>query len=229
MLTARRHVSVPGYGSRGIGHDRRVNAAAVKSAEELDKAAVGIIAKLLTEQLKTKPDLAAQKLGQALAEVAKTLQVVDNAASQFLSLGIDHEALAKNSKLLLDIDGGALSTEVERGRGHCHVIGHIYDKYLDKWFKSVFSRDEYTSVRQVFLKLGNADFNLFEHLENVAVTLQREASEILELVVTGREASARARVLAALPALRPLRKTISKTMQTLFSLQGQFVDITSAV
>src|SRR5437763_1906802 len=131
---------------------------AIKAAEDLDKA-IGIIAKLM-EKLKTKPDLAAQKLGQALGEAAKTLQAVDVAASEFLSLAIDEGALAKNSKLLLDIEGGRLRTEVERGRGHCHVIGEIYSKYLDKWFASVVAADEYALVSGVFCDLGNADADL---------------------------------------------------------------------
>ena len=201
--------------------------AAVKSAEELDKA-VGVVAKLIGK-LKAKPDLAAQKLGQALGEVAKTLQVVDNAASEFLSLGIDEGALAKNSKLLLDIDGGSLTTEVERGRGHCHAIAQIYLKDLDKWFESVFNPDEYSSVKRVFQEFGSADGGLFYDLEQVAMTLQREASAVLDFVVKGEESNARTRVLSALPALRPLRKLISKTMQTLYSMQGEFVEITNAV
>jgi len=201
--------------------------AAVKSAEELDKA-VGIIATVVGK-LKSKPDLAAQKLGQALGEVTKTLHVVDNAASEFLSLGIDEDALAKNSKLLLEIDGGGLAAEVERGRGHCHIIDQIYLKYLDKWFESVFNTDEYVSVKKVFQELGNADGRLFRDLEEVAFTLQREASVVLDFVVKGEESNARTRVLAAFPALRPLRTTMSKTMQALYSMQREFVEITSAV
>ena len=54
---------------------------AVNCAEQLDKI-IGVIAKVV-DKLKAKPDLAAEKLGQALEEVAKTLQVVDHAASQF--------------------------------------------------------------------------------------------------------------------------------------------------
>ena len=201
--------------------------AAIKSAEELDKA-VGIVAKLV-DKMKANPDLAAQKLGQALGEVAKTLQVVDNAASEFLSLGIDEGALAKGSKLLFDIDGGSLSTEVERGRGHCHVIEIIYRKYLNKWFNRVFKGDELASMTFVFGKLGSADANLFEDLEKVTEKLEAEAHEILVLVAKSDEANARTRVLSSLPALRPLRKTISKTMQTLYSMQSDFVDITDAV
>ena len=201
--------------------------AAIKSAEELDKA-VGIVAKLV-DKMKANPDLAAQKLGQALGEVAKTLQVVDNAASQFLSLGIDEGGLAKGSKLLLDIDGGSLSTEVERGRGHCHVIEEIYSKYLNKWFDRVFKGDELASMTFVFGKLGSADSDLFEDLAKVAGKLEAEAAVVLGFVVKGDEANARTRVLSSLPALRPLRKTISKTMQTLYSMQSDFVDIAGAV
>jgi hypothetical protein len=132
------------------------------------------VAKLIGK-LKAKPDLAAQKLGQALGEVAKTLQVVDSAASEFLSLGIDEGALAKDSKLLLNIEGGSLGTEVRRGRGHCDAIWQIYSKYLDKWFESAFKSDEYASVKAVFHVLGSADGDLFYDLEQVAVTLQNEA------------------------------------------------------
>jgi len=199
---------------------------ALKSAEALDKA-VGIVAQLVGK-LKANPDLAAQKLGQALNEVAKTLQVVDNAASQFLSLGIDQGALAKNSTLLLAIDGGSLRAEVERGRGHCHLINEIYEKYLDKWFARAFDGEEYASVKDAFEGLRHGDLDLFVALATVAEVLETEAGVVLDLVVKGEEATARSRVLSALPALRPLRKTISKTMQTLYSMQSEFVDITNA-
>ena len=59
-------------------------AAALKAAEELDKA-IGLVGKLVAK-LKTQPDLAAQKLGQALGEVAKTLQAVDDASAQFVDI-----------------------------------------------------------------------------------------------------------------------------------------------
>lgn len=197
---------------------------ALASAEKIDRA-IGILAKLLGK-LKANPDIAAQKLAQALGEVAKTLQMVANATSDFLSLGIDEGALSKQSKLLLDIDGGGLTTEVVRGSGHCHVISNIYWTYLRKWFDRVFDRNDYAAVEQVFTTLGNADDDLFAALEQVATTLEKEASAALDLVVNGKEPEARARVLGTMSVLRPLRKSIAKTMQTLYSLQGEFVDIT---
>src|SRR6185503_667812 len=201
--------------------------AAIKSAEELDKA-VGLIAKAIGK-LKAQPDLAAQKLSQALSKVAKTLQVVDTAATQYMSLGIDEGALSKNSKELLQIEGGGLKTEVARGRGHCHVIGNIYFKYLDKWFERVWKGDQYKELREVFVRLGDADDDLFADLGNVAVALEQEAHEVLNLVLKNEEAQARTRVLAALPILRPLRKTIARTMESLYAIQGELADVTGAV
>jgi hypothetical protein len=202
-------------------------AAAVKAAEELDKS-IGLIGKLVAK-LKTQPDLAAQKLGQALGEVAKTLQAVDDASAQFLSLGIDEGALAKNSTALLEIEGGRLRAEVQRGLGHCHLIGHIHHTYLDKWFKRTFDDAEYSTIGDVFRGLEAADGGLFDVLASVSITLEREASAVLDLVVNGDEAGARARVLSALPQLRPLRKTLSKTMADIYAMQAQFVDITGVI
>src|ERR1700752_1009317 len=126
--------------------------AAAKAADQIDKS-IGIIAKVVGK-LKTHPDIAAQKLAQALGEVSKTLQVVDGATAEDLSLGIDDGALARNSKLLLEIDGGRLAAEVQRGRGHCHMILQIYQTYLNKWFSSVLNTTEYDEVQQVFVRLG---------------------------------------------------------------------------
>lgn len=99
-----------------------------------------------------------------LEEIGKTLQAVDQAISVFLSLGIDKAALQKNSKLLLDIESGGLSTAIERGRGHCHVIGNIYTTHLDRWFEQALKPDEYHIVQGVFAELGNADNDLFHTL-----------------------------------------------------------------
>jgi hypothetical protein len=197
--------------------------AAAKSAQEIDKA-IGLIAKV-AGKLKAHPDIAALKLGQALDEVAKTLQAVDGAASSYLSLGIDQGALEKSSALLLRIEGGNLATEVENGLGHCHRIWEIHRTYLDKWFSRVLSPDEYQSMRQVFDRLGNADIDLFQELGNVARTLQTEAAAVLDLVVNGEKDHARDRVLSSLSSLRPLRKTMAQTMQTLYALKNDFADM----
>jgi len=159
------------FGRRG-----RVGTRPSKSATQLGDA-VGLVAKVVSK-LKATPDLAAEKLGEALDEVAKTLQVVDQAAVQFLSLGIDQGVLERNSHALLTIEGGGLTTAVERGRGHCHQIANVYDQRLDKWFERALSTD-YPLIRDLFHRLGNADDDVFKALTDVAKDLEDEASEIL--------------------------------------------------
>ena len=197
--------------------------AAAKSAQEIDKA-VGLIAKIVGK-LKAQPDIAALKLGQALEEVAKTLQVVDSAASSFLSLGIDEGALDKNGALLLHIQSGNLAKDVEKGLGHCHRIWRIYEDHLNKWFSNVLAPDEQASMQTVFDRLGNADLDLFADLGRVAETLQAEAQAVLGLVVKADKTQARARVWSSLPSLMPLQKTMAGTMTKLYGLKNDFADI----
>ena len=200
---------------------------ALKAAQDVDKF-VGAIAKVATS-LKAQPDVAAVKLTQALGEVSKTLEVVNRATSDYLSLGVDDGALAKSSKLLLEIESGSLRTEVERGRGHCHKIEHIYSNYLNKWFSRVLDPQESAAVSKAFSSLGDADGTLFYQLERVADALQKEAGDVLDLVVKNDQQGAQEKVKSAMAELRPLRKQLSQTMLTIYSMQTQFVDATGAI
>lgn len=202
-------------------------AVSLSAAKQLQEA-IGLIGKL-AGALSAKPDLAALKLAQALDEVGKTLQAVDGAVSTYLSLGIDQGALERQSKLLLDITGGTLATEIARGRGHCHVIGEIYWRHLHTWFGRALNLQDQQVSEQVFTRLGDADADLFEQLESLGRLMQEEAGEVLTLVVAGRAPEAKQRILAALVTLQPIRTSIAGTMQELYRLKGQFVLMAHAV
>jgi hypothetical protein len=197
--------------------------AAAKSAEAIDKS-VGIIGKYLGK-LKAQPDIAAQKLGQSLEEIAKTLQVVDGATSSFASLAIDEGALDKNASLLFYIESGQLSADVEKGLGSCHQIERIYKKHLNKWFSKALAPGEQGEMKAVFDSLGTADDSLFARLGEVATILQGEAKIVLESVMNDNKVAAKKTVVEALTVLRPLRKTIAGTMQKLYELKNEFADI----
>jgi hypothetical protein len=196
---------------------------AIASAKKVDEA-LGLIGKVVAK-LKRNPDAAAVKLAQALDEIAKTYQVLDTAISSYLSLAIDEGALQSKSKVLLDIEGGALSTDVERGRGHCHIIGNIYFQHLDRWFARALKSDEYEQIRNVFYELGNADDDVFAHMVAVAQGLEKEAEAVLESLIEGDLSAARQRVLSARSELKPLRLSISSTMRRLYELKTEFVGL----
>ncbi|GJL52842.1 MAG: hypothetical protein NPIRA01_40690 [Nitrospirales bacterium] len=198
-------------------------AAALESIKKADEA-IGVIGKLVAK-LKAQPDLAALKLAEALDEIGKTWQVMDKAITQFLKLGIDSDAMEKGSEVLLRIEGGGLLNEVKDGRGHCHIIGNIFYEYLDRWFEQVLKGAELDSIRQVFNMLSEADDDVFLYMEIVAAQLQREATEVLNMVSTGKVNEAKSRVLAFRKELQPLRLGMSGTMQKLYNLKSDFIQI----
>ena len=198
-------------------------AAALESIKKADEA-IGVIGKLVAK-LKAQPDLAALKLAEALDEIGKTWQVMDTAITQFLKLGIDSDAMEKGSEVLLRIEGGGLLNEVKDGRGHCHIIENIFYKYLDRWFEEVLKGAELDSIRQVFNTLSEADDDLFLHMEVVAAQLQTEATEVFNMVSTAKVNEAKSRVLAFRKELQPLRLGMSETLQKLYNLKSDFIEI----
>lgn len=200
-------------------------AAALTTIKQVDES-LGIIGKFVA-QLKAQPDLAALKLAAALDEIRKTWEVVDEAISSYLALGIDQDALAKHSKLLLQLGGGGLLVKVQEGRGHCSVIGHIYSIYLDRWFEKVFmgKNDELAMMCGVFSDLAYADQDVFREMEEIGKQLQAESTKALDLVLAGKEDEAQTRIRSSLKDLLLIQQSISQTLQKLFNLKTSFIEI----
>src|SRR5262245_9357590 len=136
---------------------------AILSAPKQIEESINVINRLAAK-LKADPDAAAAKLADALGEIEKTCRALDDALQKFLLLAFDPQPA--NVAPLLDIGGNRLVVTVESGRGHCHEIKSIYDRYLDRWFDRVFKKDtqERKELRQLFSTLGDADEHLFRQL-----------------------------------------------------------------
>jgi hypothetical protein len=197
--------------------------AALAAVKQIDEV-VGVLAKAVAS-LKSQPDTAALKLAEALDEIGKTWQVIDQAITRFLALGFDIDELGKGSQVLLGIEGGTLLVTVQQGRGHCHVIGNIFRKYLDRWFQRVLKGDELDRLRSVFYRLGSVDLDVFTHMEVIAEQLQAEANAALDSIARGKPAEARARILSLRTDLNPLRLSLSQSLVNLYSVKGEFIQI----
>jgi hypothetical protein len=202
-------------------------AAVLNAVKDVDEG-LSIIGRLVAK-LKMQPDLAALKLAEALDEIGKTWQAMDEAITQFLRLGIDSDAMEKGSEVLLRIEGGGLANKVRDGRGHCTTIGNIFDKYLDSWFAAALKGDELNSIREVFIRLSKADMTVFECMEEVARELQSEATGVLDMVSESKVNEAKSRVLAFRKEFQPLRLEMSGTLQRLYDLKSDFLRISGAV
>jgi len=197
--------------------------AALAAIKKIDDA-VGVVGKLISK-FKGQPDLAAAKLADALDEVAKTWRVMDEAISAYLRLGIDEAALEKGSEVLLKIEGGGLLVTVKQGRGHCHIIGNIFITYLDRWFERVLKGKQLDAIRDVFYMLGNADDDVFSHMENIAAQLQADANAVLNMVIKGNAQEAKAYVLSMRNDLHRFRLAVSAAMAKLYNLRAEFIKI----
>ena len=195
--------------------------AATKAAKTLDES-VGLIAKLLGK-LKANPDAAAIKLSEALDEIDKTYRVVDAAIGGFLGLAFVADGVPLKSEALLDVQGGRLLAEVERGRGHCHRIGAIYRTFLDKWFARALDRGEADEMERLFSRLGEVDLDVFSDLVRLARTLQAEADQTLNVILAGDSDQARRRLKALYPDLARLRGQLGAAMTNLLVLRNEFV------
>ena len=80
-------------------------------------------------------------------------------------------------------------------------------------------------VRQVFKSLGKADIDVFFSMERVAMQLQEEATQVLNMVIQEERDTARKRVLGLRKELGPLRLGMTGTLQKLYSLKRQFINI----
>jgi hypothetical protein len=181
----------------------------------------------LLDAVKTKllgaPDVASDKLVAALQEIAKMYRVIDGMLASYLSLDFDQTSKQEERKLLLQIEGGEIKTQVSEARGHCHKIGKIYHAYLKRWFGKVLARDEQAQMKGLFQTLSDMDFTILKYIDQVAWWLTDEATATLDLVDQNQLDAANQHVRAANKEVLPLRRIISETMSKLFELQAEFI------
>jgi hypothetical protein len=197
--------------------------AAVKKVDE----ALGLIERLLAK-LRAQPDIAAVKLSAALDEIVKTYRAVDQAFNTYASLVIDENALTTRSQELLTIAGGSLGVQVEEGRGNCSKIYNIYQDHLKRWFERAFNKEEQLAIEMAFIwpdGLSDVDNTLFRELTNLAMQLENEAKDVLELVIEKRHDQARQSVLRTYRALAPVQQAMAQAMQRMFALKNAFIQI----
>ena len=197
--------------------------AALGAAKQIDEA-VGLIAKV-KDQLSAQPDAAALKLAEALDEIAKTYTAVDQGIAAFLGLAFVKDPADLGSAALLNVQGGSLLAEVERGRGHCHRIAAIYSKFLDKWFSRVLDPTNALLIRDVFRQFGDGDLDLFARLTWLGKELQTQADDVLGLLFSGKQQEALDSVRTSFMPLKTLRQALGTSMQGLFSLRNEFIQM----
>jgi len=160
-----------------------------------------------------------QDIRGALIEVEKTYKAVLQAIEYFIEPAIDIDHL--NVKSYSKLAGRSLQADIRNGRGHCKRVLAYYVKFGGLREKLIDEMDpkDLEEIDDIFGRLGAADGDLFEMLEEVGGVLTNESRVIVGLLASGQDKLARERILSAREKLRDLEDRLDEAMAELQQLQ----------
>jgi hypothetical protein len=177
----------------------------------------------LTNTLRSKPDGAAAKLSEALEEIRKTCEAVDQALVKFLLL-----AESPTYAQLLELQGGTMLAYVEANRGHCSTMTRIFERYVKNWFNTTLAPAQTNMANAVFMRFASADADIFGRLSECVAALQREATALTRSYLDHGPDSVKTRARAVAPEVLDLRRVLGETLVTVVREQWAFRDISGA-
>lgn len=181
-------------------------------------------------KLKKNPDIAGEKLLIVLSELGKSYQALDDSLLGLVTLSFDDEEnMREAQRFLMDMQSGRLRIAVEAARGHCHTISNIYQRYLSKWFSRVLNRSEAAELEHLFRQLDEFDSLFIGSLERLYRQLDETVDQLLKDLKTGRIHDARSRVKKLANDLRDPRRDLASGLAMLWTLQGEFTELSGAV
>jgi hypothetical protein len=184
----------------------------------------------MKSKLREQPNIeVAGKLNEVLEEVNKTYKVVDEAITEYLTLGLKSKPLDDDPAALVKLASGKLEVMIEEDRGNATTVVDIYFTVLRRWFKDVLNGDEQTKMDWLLGDLDHADTNIFIAMEEIGWYLTDEAKEVVGLIIAGNLDQAKARVKAAYNELQPLQRTVMDNMKKLYTLKRELDAISGKV
>ncbi|MCP4422971.1 MAG: hypothetical protein GY803_00620 [Chloroflexi bacterium] len=181
----------------------------------------------LAPELKANPNAEEvyQDLVEAIEEVAKTWEAINDAIEDVWKLYSEKGDLKTESLGLWDIGSGEMPALVNQKRGHCHRIGDIYHQKLSAWFAQTLTLADQKIMREGFERLSEADTDLFQFMVEVAAEIDNVAAQVLDLIEDNQPDAARSIAKGLRRELRPLQKAINNSLSILRSIQDDFADI----
>jgi hypothetical protein len=193
------------------------------AVSEIDKLVSRIPSYPLHEVLGSNPEQT-DNLRGALKEVGKTYETIYEAITRFISAGVTPGPI--DPMPFVEMEGGILMTEIQRGIGRCDRIGNYYygdprtsgEGGLRHWIEGSgkLSDAEIKEADYAFGMLSEADYDLFRPIGKVGEVLTQESGAIVELLSEQQEGAARRLVLDLRnEMLKPLQTELSNAMQNL--------------
>ena len=117
---------------------------------------------------------------------------------------------------------GRLIRLIDGKRGHCSRILEYYGRLdgVRDWLLPRTSHDVMLSADQAFGRLATADGDLFASLSRVGEALTDEASDLVNLLLSGQDKVARVRIASGRERLLPLRRELSAALSQLQRIEA---------
>jgi len=176
-------------------------------------------------RLVSMPALARQRLDEILAEIGKTFSAVDGVVEEHLVVALEPSRIETEPDLLIHLSGPGLPLRIQMDRGHCHVIGDIYRRYLKGILDPLLARDPpaKAAIDTIFGQLDSADVELFEEFEKVGAMLQERAKQALILQLRNDLAGAKTLLQQDAVELIDMRQRLQAAQLTLVGVRNEFV------
>jgi len=151
-------------------------------------------------------------LRQTLAEISGTYRVVKSAVGSFVAAGV--EIGGPGAAAYANLGHGLLAQAIRSGRGHCTRIEMRYDRVggIRDGLKDQVSPGILAELDETFARLGSADGDLFEAMDQLGQALTEESRVILRYLMTKRSDEARDHIAVAVERLRPLESALDAAL-----------------
>jgi hypothetical protein len=177
------------------------------------------------DKLLNNPDEASVKLAEVLDELSKILEFVEKETVRYLEIIFlpDKSNFISCRSTLLSLESGYTSIKGFEARGHCHKIGNIREKYLNRWFNKVLDPLEAAEFNNIFSNMNNADFDMINGIQSVTDFLKDESKKVLDLVDDNKLEEANTEIKTARKELLQTRINVVKAVAGLKLLQASFI------
>jgi hypothetical protein len=186
------------------------------AVSEVDKLVSRIPSDQLREIFVSNPDQT-ENLRGVLTEVGKTYEAIYDAIARFISAGVTPGPI--DPKPFVEMEGGILKTEIQRGIGRCDRISDLYNfGGLQLWIATSgeLSDEEMAEADYAFSALSNADKDLFRPIGEVGNVLTKQSEVIVNLLSQQHEDTARRLVLdLRKEMLKPLQQRLAEAIDNL--------------
>lgn len=155
-------------------------------------------------------------------EIDNTYKVILESVNKYLMPAIGSDNF--DTTPYLDFSNGLISLEIDRNRGHCHIISQNYFKgggVRDKLREQLSNNDVFESFDSLFSRLSDGDNDVFHRIQSIGDFIRDESGNIVEMLMEDKIEEAKKKIREDYKKITPLKKMLQEGMQDISDLKRE--------